>query len=78
MVQGRPEPITRSREVVTHGSGVQARIDSAEQDIEIRGYHIRYALPTCRIEFCGSRARPGGAGGDDWAKSGRAGGEDWA
>ena len=77
VVQRRPESVSRTGEVMTDRSGVEAGIDPTEHDIEMLGYYIRDPFPAGRLEFCDGRARPGGAGGD-WANSGRAGGEDWA
>ena len=50
-VQDRPEAIARAAEVLFHGRRVEAGIDAAEEDVEVRRDHVGQRLVRRRREL---------------------------
>jgi hypothetical protein len=51
-VQNRPEPVSRTGEVMPYRPGIQTGIDAYEQDLQPGSYYVRHRLSICREELC--------------------------
>ena len=55
-VQGRPEPVTGTGEMVAGGRRVKAGIDTAEEHLELGPDDIAQALAASRCQLAGARS----------------------